>query len=471
MSKYRASLLLAAVCALAAAVPPAAGDFPEYVNQNSAETNRHSGICTSDGKVIWDSTFATIVGGPFPVWPPPQPVYEEMAFAFMECYGGGMFDELLAIGGGGLDPASFTSAARENEQSWWANTDPASGGKRESLYNLHYSPYAGGATIRRHDQAGQNGYNNDLYGPVVANPLKEHPQYVFTHLLMDRTDVTLHQPNINGQTPDEYLAILFGGSVDDNDSWRERMANYNSLVRIHADLVARGYTSDEIYLMYPSASDPNGNALPASWVVDDGTAWQDMFDAWTWVQNQADANTQIYFWSNICHGDETEDVVGMVLDNYGTALASGVPYGFDLTGGFVQRIQELHAFYGGGDGTGDGQPYFQVIASRLLGDLTVILNGQALAPLGVSDQDVWGQLQYEHRFALDAADVADLGATGNVFEFLWSGADPVEFSLAGVVSGGRANGLPEPACVAMLAIGAAALLRRRSSRSSQRRER
>ena len=177
MSLSRAALSAVFIVLALGQLAPAA--FPEYVNQDSANTHRHSGICTSDGKVVWDSVFATLVSGcQLPVWPPPQPTYEEIAFAFMQCYGGGMIDELLTIGGNGLDPASYTSAARESEKAWWANTDPASGGLRESLYNLHYSGWAGGATTHTHVEAATNGNNNDLYGPVVSNPLKEHPQYL-----------------------------------------------------------------------------------------------------------------------------------------------------------------------------------------------------------------------------------------------------------------------------------------------------
>ena len=56
-----------------------------------------------------------------------------------------------------------------------------------------------------HAAAAENGYDNDLVGPVVNNPSPgnpiENPQYLITYLLMDRIDVKLHRPNLDGQTP------------------------------------------------------------------------------------------------------------------------------------------------------------------------------------------------------------------------------------------------------------------------------
>ena len=150
------AIVLGAGLVLAAFVNQAQADFPVYVDQNSTGTNWHSGICTSDGKVVWDSPFTWMVTNPLGL------TYEETAFGFMECYGGGMIDELLPVVGTNLDVTSFISAAKHNERAWAGTRDAASGGKRESYYNLHYSPQAGGATVYRHDEAGQNAYNNDL---------------------------------------------------------------------------------------------------------------------------------------------------------------------------------------------------------------------------------------------------------------------------------------------------------------------
>ena len=446
------AMISCAVLVLFAAAERVQADFPEYVNQNSDTTNWHSGIDTSDGLTVWDSAFAWMVTNPLGL------SYEETAFGFMQCFGGGMIDELLPVVGTNFDVSSFTSAARHNEQSWNGVRDPASGGKRESYYNLHYSPWAGGAVVRRHDQAGQNAYNNDLVGPVVQNPLREHPQYLFTYLLMDKTDVTLHRPNqVGGETPDKYRSIVFGGS---SSAGRDGWANYNSVARIHSDLLARGYTNDEIYLMYPSNTKPNGTALPASWVVDDGTTYQDMLDAWTWMQNQSDENLQVYFWSSICHGSRTYDVVGAVWDDLEELIEIGQEYAFDLEAAFVDQVRDLFNFFDDGPGSIVAKPYFQVIAPELVGDLSVILNDEPLAFLEVSDYDVCEETRFLYKFALDRTDIDNLSVTSNTFEFNWIGG-PIDFRMAGLTTGDMANAIPEPTSLVLLALGGLVLLRKK----------
>lgn len=80
----------------------------EYLNQNSATSFYHSGIVTTNG-VVWDTSFADFVNSGIGV------NYNEIAFAFMECFGGGgMIDELGALN---LVPASYTAASRWNEPS------------------------------------------------------------------------------------------------------------------------------------------------------------------------------------------------------------------------------------------------------------------------------------------------------------------------------------------------------------------
>lgn len=410
--------------------------FPEYVDQDSETTNIRSGISTKDGIPIWDNVFASMVRNPWWIWNPLNA--DELAFGFMQCYGGGMIDDLELAS---MWPTSYTSAAKHNQASWWGNQDPASGGLSESYYNLHYSPWVGGAALRRHDQAGQNAYNNDRVGPVVNNPWRESPQYMFNYPFMDRTDITLHQPNIDGQ-PTNYLAILWGGSTN---NW----ANYNSLARIHSDLIARGYTSNEIYLMCPANRKPNGAALPAGWVVDDGTNFQDMVDAWQWANLQSDPNTQVYFWSNICHGTRTEDLVNYVLDNYAEPIQPGKPYGFDLAADLVNQVKELFYFFEPRPDANLGRPYFQVIVPQMVADLSVVLNSELLSLVSVTDYNDGSQISFFYQFGLDSTDINNLSPTGNVFELNWSGP-PVDFIMAGVTTGNMSNAIPEPNSLSLL---------------------
>lgn len=430
-------------------------EFPEYSDQDSANTGRRSGICTFDGEVIWDDDFLDLVSDAFS-----ETGVEEFAAAFLQCYGGGMIDELTQMATVNALQASYTSAAAWNGPSNWDDDDPASN-RNESLYNIHYSPWVGGATVRTHYAASENGHDNDIDGPVQATPYYEVPQFWASGVLPDRTGIRLHNPNLNGETPDKYMAVLWGGSADSSDSSGARWANYYSLDRIYGDLKDRGYDDDEIYMMYPYATKPNGTALPADWNVDDGTNLQDMSDAFTWLGNNMTATTQVYFWSNICHGDNLDDLLWTVWDNTGSQIEADVPYSYDLWAGKTDLMRELFTFYGGPAGGAAGQPLFEVtVADDPLVDLSVILNGHALTHLETTDVSLLGETRYCYKFALSELDMLNLADTGNVVVFDWTTAD-VEFVRGGLTMGGHTNGIPEPATVSLLVAGCFALLRRR----------
>ncbi len=417
------STILVAIVFIAVFGEQSSAAFPEYYDQNTITTNIHSGICTSDGPVVWDSGFAQTVSNALA-----PHNFAETAFAFMECYGGGMIDELLPVVGTNLDVTSFTSASRHNETSWWGTFDPASGGNAESYYNLHYSQRAGSATVYKHSEAGKYGYDNDRVGPVVQNQLLEHPQYKFTYWLMDKTDVTLHRANIGGSIPDKFLAIIFGGSTND---W----SNYNSVARIYSNLKARGYTDAEIYLMYPANSKPNGTALPANWTVDGGTTYQDMLNAWTWMKNQTTATTQVYYWNSICHGTRL-----YAIPPPSQGFQSGYEYYFDLTADFIGQVTELFYFFDNRPDALSGKPYFQVIASNPVPDLTIILNHKPLFFRNVTLLP--DSLHYLYKFTLDQADVTALQITANSIIFTWS-AGNVDYSMAGITTGDMPNAISE----------------------------
>jgi hypothetical protein len=416
------SIILVAIVFIAVFGEQSSAAFPEYVDQNTISTNIHSGICTHDDLVVWDTNFAKLVSnavGPHN--------YAENAFAFMECYGGGMIDELLPVVGSKVDVTSFTSASRHNETSWWGTFDPNSGGKAESYYNLYYSQRAGGATVYQHRDAARYGYDNDRVGPVIQNQLLEHPQYLFTYWLMDKIDVTLHRANLGGTVPDTFRAIVFGGSTND---W----SNYNSVARIYSDLKARGYTDAEIYLMYPANTKPNGTALPAGWVRDDGTTYQDMLDAWNWMKNQTSPTTQVYYWNSICHGSTMQ---AMYLP---TEIEPGYEYHFDLNADFIGQVTTIFNFFQNRPDAVRGKPYFQVIASNPVPDLTIILNHKPLAFRSVTLLP--DSPQFLYKFTFDQTDVANLQMTANSIAFIWT-SGPVYYSMAGITTGDMSNSISE----------------------------
>ncbi|MDP6547255.1 MAG: PEP-CTERM sorting domain-containing protein, partial [Phycisphaerae bacterium] len=159
------------------------------------------------------------------------------------------------------------------------------------------------------------------------------------------------------------------------------------------------------------------------------------------------------------HGSRTNNLPS----GSGAGEAPGAPLPFDLDAEFVGQVTELFDFFGGGDGTAQGQPYFQVIAHRDIPDLVVTLNGRVLALMETADVSIGADPQFFHKFALDSADIAALAVAGNVVDFQYTG-DPAEFVLAGVTTGSMSNAIPEPATLSLLALGGLAVLRRRRKR-------
>ena len=446
------SAVLASTPATALLVQPAAP--LEYLDQDSAQTFYHSGIVTKSGATVWDKDFARLVDTGV------GSNYNEIGFAFMQCFGGGMIDEL---GGLNLVPASYTSAARHNEPAWVGSRDT---GFYESYYNAPHAPVAGGAAARTLLQAATAGRNGDLVGPVrnqpqAGNPI-EHPQYTSSGPIGD--SITLHRNNPQNPVANaDYQALLYGGQGNNT-------ANYNSLVLARNELLARGYTDAEMHIMYTytggQARDPNGNPIP--WVDADAKA-ADLAQAWTNVaKNNVDADTQVYYWNAPFHGNRMFDL----LEWLGGLLDNATNYVFDLLDDFLGQLRGLFDLFGNAPPAPLALPHFEIVLAEEIDPtlLAVNLNGMQLALLSDVAEDIFGDgSSYAYRFGFDDLVASSLATSGNTFDVSWSGFTPT-FRYVDINLGDRANALsqevPEPpsALLAALALFVGLRVRARHAR-------
>jgi len=411
----------------------------EYASQNSSTTFYHSGIVASGlfggTDIIWDKDFANMVTGAL------GKNYNEAAFAFMQCFGGGMIDELKSAGAGNT---VYTSAARYSESSYYTNKDPASGGKSESAFNLPFAPAAGGAVKTSFKDAVSTGVQKDWVGPVIKKPLIEHPQYTADKI---GDGIVLHQNNpVVGAAPNKsYLALLFGGTEDNKDK-----PNINSENRMVDALTVRGYTPAEMKVLAP-----------------DSTA-SDLKKGFAWVAANTTADTQFYYWNDILHGALDFDVLEKVRASTGGGIQNGSLYSFQLptddSADFLAQLQNLHDYYTAQNVTDlTLLPYFEVQSSEAIIGLNVLLNNRSLAAQGFSD--IYGDhTVFSYRFLLDSQDLAFLAQNfsqqaDETLALSWSGSLDPGLLHVDINTGGGANGIPldtpEPGAFAFL--GAALL--------------
>ncbi len=509
--RWLASLCGAIVVLNAAAAPgqqPPA--FPQYQVQNppAQRARFRSGIVTSDRATYWDDRFATLVGRI--LGPNQNQVVHEAAFAFMECFGGGMIDNLEGL----FAKDSYTSAARHDQVAYARSENPASGvdpfvpavRRVESLYSLPYATRLQMPATQR--ASAMAGYNGDIISPPnvqatwnafpLTRFINEMPQYTAD---MIGDSITLHRNNpADPNTPNtRYRAILFGGSTQFDvgpalnaiqnpnplippQYTAGRLAiNWNTLTRIHDALVALGYAEDEMYIMYPGGEArnmagqptgrifPNGPAIPA-W-VDAGTRARDLTAAWdTWLAPQVNASTQVFFWSSWGHGNRGPDAARQQRQA-GMPVQRGQQMSFDSDAEF--GAQAVALFDRGNPLSSLGTletPYFEVAASMDVPGLSVELNGHSLSLLETLPDPFADGSEWIYKFALDQPDVDLLAASlTHTLRIDYSLALPEDASFItsmGPTLGEFANGLslvPEPAAVVLLAAALAALAARRKS--------
>lgn len=225
------AVVLATLGALAQGMPPffevwAAGNA--NTNQNSLMTGAHSGLVGWKGAGaagdVRDDQLAgmamrAVQGGTRFIW------------AFGQCFGGGMFDELIALGG----TQSGTSAARHNETSRYPKRPP--NGVGHDWVTRYVQAMGGGAMARA---TAASAATNDPWGTnpgalrIMEAMGTEHPQYFSVGAGAD--NLLLHQAGS--------LAILWSGQPN--------LYDRNQIVTAVSALVAMGYTRDRIFVFYGS---------------------------------------------------------------------------------------------------------------------------------------------------------------------------------------------------------------------------
>jgi hypothetical protein len=445
----RASLVVILVIARSvyAADPPAL----TYTSQDSANTKWHSGIYVEGSKFIWDTQFANLVNASFGTKP------NEAGFAFMQCRGGGMIDELVPLN---LNNVSFTSASRHDQMSYAGERDTeVFPGTFQSYYNQRWSPVAGTATVNTLKEAAIQGRKLDIAGPFEDK--QEDPHYTSSGAAGD--SVKLHRNNSElTMQSDRYRAILFGGFEEKKAE--QILGNFNSLVRVHADLLARGFTETEMYIMYQGGKNgkaPDGSALP-TWIDDDATAAA-MKRAFTDYKNSATAKTQFLYWSGPNHGGRSNDEKAMRSN---AAALSGTTYPYDTDPAWIDELKNVYDVFASEpvDGQSVRVPYYSMTATENIPDLTLTLNGMPLSTFSISD--LWGDgSEWQYKFLLTQSDLNMLSASNDIRYDWTSGSSQLDVLIGGLVDGDSPNSIPEPAAIsaAVLVFALGTRTRRRSA--------
>jgi uncharacterized repeat protein (TIGR01451 family) len=450
--------------------------FPQYFDQNTPVKKVHSAIMTCAPVIInppnqarygkssriLDTEFADMVERA--LFAGNVKKFNEVAFAFMECNGGGMIDELMAIPN--LAPASFTSAAHHKQCAWarfedaGSGADPTFGQARriESTYNLNYALNAGGGVPATQRNAARLGYNSDILSPpnqlatyfrfpyffyslFSSYPIGEIPQYTSTGA--DGDAITLNNNNLQrpGNPNKKYLAILFGGST-----WLENVnfvgssdprvpywfnvrlgINYNTLKRMYDALIAANYDPDNIYVLAPYTllKDKQGGATKKplrsdgkvlTWVDDESTR-EGMQRAWDWVAANTDADTQVFFWSSWGHGTAgtLAQLPAAAPGQRGlTRVCRGSALPLETPVDFATQMQDTFNFYSSDTGaSADGLPDFEVEVSSPITNLQAFLDGHALSLRSTSPDPVVPSNSCVYSFALSADDIRGLLSATN----------------------------------------------------------
>lgn len=228
------------------------------------------GLATNAGMPVWDADLAAMArglarGG------------TKMAFGFGTCYGGGMTQNLAALGaevGGGAVTLTATSASRWNEPAFYPDGLVANrarpGLTAARPANDHYydwvdsyvDSFAGAANAIN---AAENGWRHDPFG---SNPTVDQGP---TEVTRARENAQYRQTNaaargFNHMMPAQAnkYAILWSGQPEAPDRAQ--------LVRQYNQLIAQGYAAANIsVLVGAGAADGIAGMLPAGTLVQQAT--------------------------------------------------------------------------------------------------------------------------------------------------------------------------------------------------------
>jgi len=461
LGKTAAIILSAAAAPLLFSAPSwgiGAPAFPVYTQQSQYYD---SGICTSTG-IVWDTTFASWVGNTLN-----SSNYNEIAFDFNECYGGGMIDDLTPLN---LAPAAYTSASSPYETAWAGSRDTSTNANLPAnYYSIELTKsLIGGNTFMT---AAQYGYNNCLVGPVVnkpsaGNPI-ETPQYTSSGPIGD--SIILGQNNPENPTNNtKYLAVLYAGptkgvtDVDDANSLAQQFNYLNGLGGgatygngANIDVLSSGGAGGNLpgYPGIPSDASDSAASLKAAWK--------------NFIGNNTNSHTQIFF-SDLGHGTSAFNY-DLFLHDASETIQNGVTQAYTLTQSFVQQAQQItNNLLSQGYSLGTTAfPFFEIQSPQQISGLSVTVDGNVLPVIG-TPVDLYGDgSEYEYDFELTDADIQAL-TTSDSTDITWSGSQTPTFDEADLNLGEDADvvaenqdSVPEPgaAVLVVIALGAGATLR------------
>lgn len=235
-------------------------------NTTSEPDWHHSGLCTVDGGVVWDSDLAGMISTNFTAW-------QDMKFVFGQCYSGGFVNDMLGLG----DNIVVSTSSN------WDRPAHYDGVTGESYLRKWNEAVAADATMEQaHDQAKTHSRVDD-----------DQPQYASKPAALGDT-LKLGQ----GQQSDH--AVLFAGNVNDNpySPIDERQMFLNDLTSIHSTLVdTYGYREDNVHVLF-------GDGSGAPWIDGAATAanLQAAIEAVGPLMNDQE---EFFFWG-FDHGTETK---------------------------------------------------------------------------------------------------------------------------------------------------------------------